>query len=182
MGGGPLGAALAVALRARAVARAVDLVTTDLEAWGIAFAGRITTASRAGLLAGEPDAVFLAGPAPASEADLGEWARVSPPPLLQDLAALTPAVLAAAARVQRRCPGWLYVGAHPKLAAETTPGPPAETFVGVRVDLCPLAGVAPAALASAERAWRLLGAEPCALSAEEHGRGGARGPGAPPCA
>jgi prephenate dehydrogenase len=170
VGGEALGVALGLALRARGVAHAVDLVTSDPEALRAAQAAGLPAAGRAGLLSGEPDAVFLAGSVAQAEVEVGEFARRAPPPLVQDLAAVKRPPLLAAARSLERHPGLLFVGAHPLLEGRTLLTPAAEMFAGVPVVLCPLEGVTPAALASAERVWRLLGAEPVVLSAEEHDR------------
>lgn len=159
VGGGQLGAALAVALRARAAAHQVDLVTIDPEAARRAAGHGVATAVRASLLAGEPDAVFLAGPDATSEAGFAEWARRAPGALLQEVAAAPGADPEAAARACARCPGLLLVIARPR-RAPAAGDTPAESFLGVPVALTAPEGVPPTALAAAERAWRLLGAEP----------------------
>ena len=159
VGEGPLGATLAVALRARAAAREVDLVTGDHDAARCAAERGIAAAARASLLAGDPDAVFLTGPDATTEAGFAEWARRAPGSLLQEVAAAPGADPEAAARACARCPGLLLVTARPQRAPAAGDAP-AESFLGIPVTLCAPEGVPPTALAAAERAWRLLGAEP----------------------
>lgn len=170
VGGGLLGASVALALRDRAAARAVEVVEPDEESRRRLAARGLSTVPRLSSLDGEPEAVWLAAPPSAIESGLAEVARVAPEALVTDVASVKRSVLAAAREVRRRHPDFLFVGSHPMAGGQRS-GPDAADpglFVGCTVALCPLAGVPPAALAGVERAWQLLGALPLVLSAEEH--------------
>ncbi len=165
VGGGVEGIALAVALRERAAAGAVDLVDADPRVLDAAKEAGLEAAARVSLLPESPDAVFLAG----STALLAEWARLAPGALIQELAEVQCPAQEAAARASALHPDLLYVGAHPLCyPGDRGRVPAAERYLGLPVALCPLPEVPEAALASAEKLWRFLGAVPVILSAEEH--------------
>jgi prephenate dehydrogenase len=162
---------LALALRARAAAHAVDLVADEARTLAAAREHGLVTAPRASLLEGPADAVFLCVPPAEIEEQVAEWSRLAPGALHMSLSAVQRPALAAARRVQERDPGFLFVCASPILDGDDGGARRgADAFLGRPVALCALPGAPPAALASAEALWLVLGAVPVALSAEEHDR------------
>jgi prephenate dehydrogenase len=167
-----MGSSLALSLRARGAAQEVEFVDPDEVArqhvTGLGFAAE----SRASLLPSEPDAVILAAPPAAIERLLPDVARTDPHALLTDIASVKRPVMEVARGVRSSRPDLMFVGSHPVAGTERQGALAADEamFAGRPVAICSLAETPNPVIASVERMWLLLGAQPVLLSAEEHDR------------
>ena len=170
LGGGLLGASIALALRARAAADRVVVADPDPDARQLLAQRGLQTTDR--LPSGEsPGLVVLAAPPAANLEILPDATDAYPEAVFTDVTSVKRPILELAARLRERNPAHLrFVGSHP-IAGGTTSGPTVardDLFAGRVVVLCSLPDTPPPVFQSVERTWRLLGAVPVEMPAEDH--------------